>query len=207
MERTMSLGYKLAYATGITPWERAAEADEPGLDRLFGREEADHGGPGRVLDLGCGSGEHTVALAARGWKATGIDQVGGALRRARQRAETQKVTVEFVQADVTALDPAQLGHGFDFFLDVGCFHGLSDPQRAAMGRSVTELAGPSATLLLLAFKAGAAPRPLPRGADTADIERAFPLWRIVDTEAAVTEGLPQPLRRAAPNWYRLRHQP
>lgn len=203
----MSLGYKLAYATGITPWERAAEADAPGLDRLFAREEADHGGPGRMLDLGCGSGAHTVALAARGWKATGVDQVGAALRRARQRARSQQVTAEFVQANVTTLDPAQLGSGFDFFLDVGCFHGLSDPQRAAMGRSVTALAGPAATLLLLAFKAGAAPRPLPRGADTADLERAFPQWRIIDTEAASTDGMPKPLRRAAPTLYRLRHQP
>ncbi len=203
----MSLGYKLAYATGITPWERAAEADASGLARLYAREEADHGGPGRMIDLGCGSGEHTVALAARGWKAIGVDQVGGALRRARQRAESRQVTAEFVQTDVATLDPAQLGSGFDFFLDVGCFHGLSDPQRAAMGRAVTGLAGPAATLLLLAFKAGAAPRPLPRGADAADIEQAFPQWRIVDTEAAVTDGIPKPLRRAAPSWYRLRHQP
>ncbi|MGI8529263.1 MAG: class I SAM-dependent methyltransferase [Geodermatophilaceae bacterium] len=203
----MSLGYTLAYATGITPWERAAEADAPGLDRLYGREEADHGGPGRMVDLGCGSGAHTVALAARGWKATGVDQVGAALRRARQRARSRQVTAEFVQADVTTLDPAQLGSGIDFFLDVGCFHGLSDPQRSAMGRSVTALAGPAATLLLLAFKAGAAPRPLPRGADTADLERAFPQWRIIDSEAAITDGMPKPLRRAAPTWYRLRYQP
>ncbi|MEP7054843.1 MAG: class I SAM-dependent methyltransferase [Actinomycetota bacterium] len=203
----MSLGYTLAYATGITPWERAAEADAPGLDRLYAREEADHGGPGRMVDLGCGSGAHTVALASRGWKATGVDQVGAALRRARQRALSQQVTAEFVQADVTALDPAQLGSGFDFFLDVGCFHGLTDPQRSAMGRSVTALAGPAATMLLLAFKAGAAPRPLPRGADPADLERAFPQWRIIDTEAAIADGMPKPLRRAAPTWYRLRCQP
>jgi len=203
----MSLGYALAYATGITPWERAAEADPQGLHRLYGREEADHGGPGRMLDLGCGSGAHTVALAARGWKATGVDQVAAALRRARHRAGKAQVGAEFVRADVTALDPAELGGGFDFFLDVGCFHGLSDPQRAAMGRSVTALAAPAATLLLLAFRPGATPRPLPRGAGAADLARAFPRWEIIDSEAAVTDGMPAALRRAAPTWHRLRHQP
>lgn len=203
----MSLGYQLAYATGITPWERAADADPEGLDRLYSREEADHGGPGRMIDLGCGSGAHTVALAARGWTATGVDRVGAALRRARQRAASEHVDAEFVRADVTALDPADLGGGFVFFLDVGCFHGLSDQQRSAMGRSVTALAAPAATLLMLAFAAGAAPRPLPRGATAADITRAFPAWHIIDSEAAVTAGMAKPLRRAAPTWHRLRHQP
>ena len=202
----MSLGYALAYATGIAPWEKAAEADREGLDRLFGREEADRGGPGRMLDLGCGSGVHTVALAARGWKATGVDQIGAAVRRARRRADSRRVTADFVQADVTALDPAELGSGFDFFLDVGCFHGLSDRQRAELGSSVTALAAAGATLLMLAFTPGVSRRPLPRGADAADIERAFPGWQVVDSEAAVTDGMPRPLRRAAPVWYRLRHQ-
>jgi hypothetical protein len=133
--------------------------------------------------------------------------VGAALRRARRRAEEGRVSVEFVQADVTALDPAGLDSGFDFFLDVGCFHALSDQQRSAMGLSVTTLAAPAATLLMLAFTSGATPRPLPRGADAADITRAFPHWQIIDSEAAVTDGMPKPLRRAAPIWHRLRYSP
>ncbi len=73
-----------------------------------------------------------------------------------------------------------------------------------MAQSRTTLAGPAATLLLLAFKAGAAPRPLPRGAEISDLQRAFPTWRITDTEAASTDGMPKPLRRAAPTWYQPR---
>ena len=202
----MSVGYALAYATGITPWERAAEGDREGLHRFASREEAEHGGPGRMLDLGCGSGAHTVAFAARGWKACGVDQIGAALRRARRRAEEAHVSADFVQGDVTSLSAADLGTGFDFFLDVGCFHGLSEAQRTAMGRSVTSLAASDATMLLLAFTPGAAPRPLPRGADAAALTRAFPGWEVIDTEPAVTDGMPRPLRKAAPIWYRLRNQ-
>lgn len=44
-------------------------------------------GTGSVLDLGCGSGRLTTALADRGWQATGIDTSEGQLRRARKRTE------------------------------------------------------------------------------------------------------------------------
>jgi SAM-dependent methyltransferase len=202
----MSTGYAVAYALGLTPWEKAGVAGTEQLHTLIEREEADLGGPGRALDLGCGSGGHAVALAARGWDVTGVDQIGRALKRARKRAAEQSVNVRFVQGDVTRLDPQQVGTGFQFFLDVGCLHGLDEAGQVAMGRSVTALAAPAATALLLAFQPGAAPRPLPRGADAASLERAFPGWRVVDAGSAETGGMPAPLRKAAPQWYRLRRE-
>jgi hypothetical protein len=51
---------------------------------------------------------------------------------------------------VTDLAPAELGT-FDFFFDVGCFQGLTCEQRLGEGRSVSALAAPGATLLMLAF--------------------------------------------------------
>jgi cyclopropane fatty-acyl-phospholipid synthase-like methyltransferase len=198
--------YSFAYAVGFTPWERAAEADPETLARLFAREEADHGGPGKALDLGCGSGAHTVTLARRGWTVTGVDLVPKALDRARRSIREHGVTADIVSADVTELPAQAVGSGYDFFLDVGCFHGLSPAQRQAMGAAVTAIAAPDATLLLLAFKAGAAPRPLPRGADQHDIEAAFAGWTVTDTEPAATDGMPKPLRKAAPSLYRLRRQ-
>jgi hypothetical protein len=58
-------------------------------------------------------------------------------------------------------------------------------------------------MLVLAFKPGATKRPLPRGADAASIEQALPDWRVLETEPAVTDGRPAPLRKAAPTWYRV----
>jgi SAM-dependent methyltransferase len=197
----VSLGYQLAYRLGVTPWERAGREAAAAFTALLAREEADRTSPwGRALDLGCGTGSHTIELAQRGWSATGLDSVEVALERARRRPGAE--AARFVRGDVTRLEDADVGDDIDFFLDVGCFHGLGDDQRAAVGRGVTARATPDATLLLLAFRPGGRPL-LPRGADEADVARAFPAWKVLGAEAADTTGMPKPLRSTAPQWFRL----
>ncbi len=200
----MSLFYAAAYAVGFTPWERAAKADPKPLDWLITREEADRDGPGRALDLGCGTGVHTVDLAGRGWTVTGVDLIGSAVTRCRRRITDHHVSATAIRADVTTLDADQVGVGFDLFLDVGCYHGLSPRAQRLMARSITALAADDATLLVLAFSPGALPRPFPRGADQANLETTFDGWAVTDVESAPTAGMPKPLQRAAPTWYRLR---
>src|SRR5512139_1621973 len=163
----MSLGYQLAYRVGLTPWENAGEVAREHFSALLDREERDRTRPlGRALDLGCGTGAHTIELAERGWTAIGVDDVGRAIGKARGRAGAERAT--FLVGDVTDLPEALAGSGaegpVDFFLDVGCFHGLDDDQRAAEAAGVTALAAPSATALLLAFRPSGRPL-LPRGAD------------------------------------------
>jgi SAM-dependent methyltransferase len=202
----MSTGYKLAYRLGITPWEAAGEAGRAQLATLFDREEADRPAPfGKALDLGCGRGSHAIALAKRGWDTTGVDIVAKAVETAQQRAEADHVDVRFVPADVTTLSPAAVGSDFALFLDVGCFHGLRAEQRLAMGKSVSSVAAADATLLLLAFRPGRR-GPLPGGASREDIERAFPGWSVTDVVTAETAGMPGPLKKAEPQWYRLQRR-
>lgn len=201
----MSTFYRLAYATGFTPWERAGEAESGKLAELFDREEAEHGGPGKALDLGCGSGRYAAELATRGWAVTGVELIPQAVTRARRRIEELGLSVPIVKADVTRLGPDQLGAGYDFFLDVGCYHGLDPAQRLSMAQGVTSLAASGATLLMLAFSLAALPRPFPRGSNRHELEDVFAGWVVTDVEPASTQGMPKPLRKAAPNWYRLRY--
>ncbi|MDQ1647581.1 MAG: hypothetical protein QOJ50_3765, partial [Cryptosporangiaceae bacterium] len=144
----MSTGYAVLYRLGITPWERYGQAAAASIGALLDREEAERTLPlGRAIDLGCGRGQYTPELARRGWEATGVDYVPAAIDAAKSKGVPG---VTYVTGDVTDLVPAGLGT-FDFFFDVGCFQGLSAEQRLAMGRGVSALANPGATLLMLAL--------------------------------------------------------
>ena len=199
----MSLTYEIFYRVGFTPWEAAAESGSAAaqLSRLLEREREERAHPpGRVLDLGCGTGYHTRALAARGWDAVGVDNVALALKKAGARSENS--TARFVSGDVTRLDDLDLGN-FDFFLDVGCFHGLKRGQRQAMADGVTALANPDATLLTLCFRQN----PLPfgsLGATEDDVASAFSRWAIIRHEPADVSDLTGPALKAEPQVYRLR---
>ena len=206
----MSLAYRILYAVGFTPWEQMAHPEiAEQIGDLFARQEEGREPPyGRALDLGCGSGIWTVALAQRGWRVTGVDFVPKALRRARERAEEAGVELELLQGDVTKLDASGVGTGFDLILDFGCFHDeLSDDQRQEEGRAATAAAAPDATLLMMAWPPGRR-GPLPRGASPEDIQAAFPEWSIVDDEPMnLPEGAPGYVRRAGPRFYRLLRSP
>jgi SAM-dependent methyltransferase len=205
----MSLAYRLLYGLGYTPWEHIATLPQviEQVAALFDREEDGHHPPhGPALDLGCGSGIWAVMLARRGWRVTGVDLVPKALRRARERARREGVEVRLVQGDVTRLGATGVGSGFRFLLDFGLFHDeLTDEQRAAMGREVTAVAGPRATLLMMAW----GPRrrgPLWRGASRGDIEASYPEWTVIDELAFDVSGAPfyRHVKNPDPRFYRLR---
>lgn len=204
----MSVGYKILYGIGFTPWEEIPELPHvtERFAALVAREEAGREPPyGPVLDLGCGSGFWAVELAKRGWRVTGVDVVPKALRRARERAAEAGVDLSLVEGDVTRLGAAGVGSGYPFLLDLGLFHDeLNDRQRAAMGREVTAVAAPGATLLMVAW-ARRRRGPMPRGASRADIETAYPAWKVVDEEAIDIAGAPfyRFFPKADPRLYRL----
>ncbi|WUH99934.1 class I SAM-dependent methyltransferase [Spirillospora sp. NBC_00431] len=192
--------YARLYRLGLTPWERYGKAAATSIAAVLDREETDRPRPlGRALDLGCGRGQFTPDLARRGWEAVGIDYVPAAIETAKSR-DTAGVT--YLVGDVTDLRSADLGT-FDFFLDIGCFQGFDADQRSAVGRGVSALAKPDATLLMLAFGPGRM-RSRIGGVSQAEVEEAFPQWELLTVEPAETAGLGWPMNRTKPQWYRLR---
>jgi ubiquinone/menaquinone biosynthesis C-methylase UbiE len=202
----MSTFYTIAYAVGFKPWEQSARADAGRMERFFEREAAERGGPGKALDVGCGTGTHTLALAQQGWDVTGVDLVDRALRQARQRLEKAHATARILKADATSLPAAVVGDGFDFVLDLGCFHGLKAEQQDAMARAVTARTSPRATLLMFAFGKPVGPPFMPSGATQEQIEAAYADWTVVEVvkPPADIPGVPRVARKADPTFYRLR---
>jgi SAM-dependent methyltransferase len=198
----MSLFYTAAYWFGIRPWETAAKHEAGRIATMFDREE--EGRPyGAALDIGCGTGIQAVELARRGWRVTGVDIVPRAVSAGRDRVRRAGVDVRVMLADVTALRAAGVDIVFQFVLDFGCFHGLNDTQRTAMGREVTAVTVPGSTMLMISWAPGRR-GPLPRGASKQDIQAALPEWEMIGEEVLSASALPGPLRNADPRCYRLR---
>lgn len=82
------------------------------IERILAR----HGfeGPRRLLDLGCGTGNHALPLASRGHEVVGVDRSPAMLARARAKASAVSVfSVEFEEGDIRRLN---LGRRFDAVL-------------------------------------------------------------------------------------------
>lgn len=104
---------------------------------------------GRILDLGCGTGELALYLANRGHRVWGVDFAPNAIRRARAKAAERGISVEFRVASALAL--GSLGATFGTVVDCGLFHVFLDEHRQTYADNVRSVLAPGGTLYLLCF--------------------------------------------------------
>jgi SAM-dependent methyltransferase len=109
-------------------------------------------GPGRAIDLGCGTGTNVLYLAERGWQVTGVDFVGRAIAQARRKLEGH--TAQLLVGDVTRLAALPLRGPYDLALDTGCFHSLPEAGRRRYAAGLARVLAPAARYLLYAFLPG-----------------------------------------------------
>src|SRR5258705_1388804 len=104
---------------------------------------------GKVLDAGCGTGEHTLLAAERGLDATGVDLAGAAIAAAEAKGRDRGLSARFLVWD--ALDLAGLGEQFDTVLDCGLFHVFEDTDRPAFLDSLRAAVRPGGRHFMLCF--------------------------------------------------------
>lgn len=83
----------------------------------------------RVLDIACGTGRHSIELAARGAVVTGIDVSTSMLERARELAAKKSVKCQFMEMDMSNLGDTEMGE-FDLVLCLGNSLALSGSFKA-----------------------------------------------------------------------------
>lgn len=103
---------------------------------------------GRVLDVGCGTGEHTILLAGSGYDVLGVDGAPTAVEQARRNAAEHGVDARFEVADALDLHDVP---GYDTIIDSALFHVFDDGDRAKYVRSLHAATRPGAVVHVLAL--------------------------------------------------------
>ncbi|MGP8072373.1 MAG: class I SAM-dependent methyltransferase [Thermoplasmata archaeon] len=104
---------------------------------------------GRVLDLGCGTGENAFYLAGRGHETWGVDFAPRAIDKARAKDHPPGVPVRFEVA--SALELTALAETFDTLIDCGLFHTFLDPHRPVYAAGVAAALRPGGRFFVLCF--------------------------------------------------------
>ncbi len=190
---TPAAGWDSAYEAGSRPpWDIGRP--QPAFVRL-----ADGGLlRGRVLDAGCGSGEHALLAAARGADVVGVDVSPRAIERARHKAGERGIAVRFEVAD--ALRLGELGLTFDTVIDSGLFHVFDDADRARYVTSLASVLEPGGTCYLMCFSDRQPGTMGPRRVSQEELRAAFSdgwaVTAIVAEAFEVNPGLGTPTAQA-----------
>lgn len=135
--------FESSYVQGVPPWDIGRP------QAAFARLAESGGFMGRVLDVGCGTGEHALLAAALGHQVVGVDLAATAVGRAQAKAAERGLEVRFQVGDALGLQ--ELGERFDTVVDCGLFHVFPDAERARYVESLAAAVVPGGRYYMLCF--------------------------------------------------------
>ncbi|GAA2361975.1 class I SAM-dependent methyltransferase [Saccharopolyspora halophila] len=130
-----------AYANGSPPW--VIGAPQPAVLELEAAGEI----AGAVLDPGCGTGEHTMLLAERGYQVLGVDAAPNAIELAETNASKRGIDARFAVGD--AMEPP--GGPYDTVVDSALFHVFDADDQRRYADGLHRACGPGARVHVLAL--------------------------------------------------------
>ncbi|HXY87047.1 MAG TPA: class I SAM-dependent methyltransferase [Candidatus Acidoferrales bacterium] len=104
---------------------------------------------GSVLDVGCGTGENALYLAAQGHEVWGIDFTPTAIQKAQEKAAQRNLHVTFLMLNVLELHT--LERTFETVIDSGLFHSLSHEERPLFVDNLAAVIRRGGTYFMLCF--------------------------------------------------------
>ena len=103
-----------------------------------------------ALDLGCGTGTNAITLARHGWKVSGVDFIGAAIKKSPQKkAAAEGLDITFIESSVTDLD--MFSGPFTYILDIGCLFGLVEADRPKYAANVRRMLAAGGWYMLYAW--------------------------------------------------------
>jgi SAM-dependent methyltransferase len=100
-----------------------------------------------ILDLCCGVGRHTLELARHGYQVTGVDRTHEFLKQAREQADEEGLTVEFIQQDIRNFCRPETYHAvINLFTSFGYFKDRDEDRKVA--DNIFRSLKPGGTLLM-----------------------------------------------------------
>lgn len=146
---------------------------------------------GSVLDVGCGTGENVLCLAASGHEAWGIDFVPVAIERAKAKAAQRGIDAHFLVAN--ALELGKLGRQFDTVIDCGLFHTFADEERPVFVQGLSEVLRRGGLLHILCFSDKEPGTEGPRRISQQEIRDSFhDGWKVQHIKPTQFEAIQRP---------------
>ncbi len=156
--------------------------------------------PCKTIDIGCGLGNYSRELTKMGFEMTGVDFSNVAIEKAKELANKNKLSIDFLVADFTQKLKLNLSE-FDFAFDYGLLHHIYPKDREMYVNNVTNLLNKSAYYLSIAFneednyfEGKGKYRQTPTGSvlyfsNTDEIQELFsPLFHIIDLKNITIPG-------------------